>query len=95
MVSPAAHALDVSHLHRRALEEHQAGRRYHAVAEEGVSMREIAEAIRRGLKIPVVSLTTKEAPAHFGWLAMFAAFDMPASSAQTEAKLGGKPRGTG
>jgi hypothetical protein len=46
-------------------------------------MREIAEVVGRGLKLPVVSLSPEEAPAHFGWLAMFADFDMPASSVQT------------
>jgi nucleoside-diphosphate-sugar epimerase len=85
---PAAHVLDVAHLYRLALEKHEAGSRYNAVAEEGVSMREIAEVIGRGLKVPVVSLSQEEAQAHFGWLAMFAGFDMPASSAQTRQRLG-------
>jgi nucleoside-diphosphate-sugar epimerase len=92
---PAAHVLDVAHLYRLALEKHEAGSRYNAVAEEGVSMREIAEVIGRGLKVPVVSLSPEEAPAHFGWLAMFAAFDMPASSAQTRQRLGWRPTGPG
>jgi len=91
----AAHVLDVAHLYRLALEKHEAGTRYHAVAEEGVSMREIAEAVGRGLKVPVVSLTPEEASAHFGWLAMFAGLDMPASSAQTREKLGWNPTGPG
>jgi nucleoside-diphosphate-sugar epimerase len=92
---PAAHVLDVAHLYRLALEKHEAGSRYNAVAEEGVSMREIAEVIGRGLKVPAVSLTPEEAPAHFGWLAMFAGFDMPASSAQTQQRLGWHPTGPG
>jgi nucleoside-diphosphate-sugar epimerase len=92
---PAAHVLDVAHLYRLALEKHEAGSRYNAVAEEGVSMREIAEVIGRGLKVPVVSLSPEEAQAHFGWLAMFAAFDMPASSAQTRQRLGWCPTGPG
>jgi nucleoside-diphosphate-sugar epimerase len=92
---PAAHVLDVARLYRLAVEKHEAGSRYHAVAEEGVPMREIAEVIGRGLKVPVVSLRAEEAPAHFGWLAMFAGYDMPASSAQTQAKLGWKPTGPG
>ena len=70
---PAAHVLDVARLYRLALEKREAGSRYNAVAEEGVSTREIAEVIGRGLKVPVVSLSQEEAPAHFGWLAMFAA----------------------
>jgi nucleoside-diphosphate-sugar epimerase len=92
---PAAHVLDVAHLYRLALEKHEAGSRYHAVAEEGISMREIAEVIGRGLKVPVMSVSPEEAPAHFGWLAMFAGFDMPASSAQTRQRLGWRPTGPG
>jgi len=92
---PAAHVLDVARLYRLALEKHAAGSRYNAVAEEGISMREIAEVIGRGLKLPVVSLSPEEAPAHFGWLAMFAGFDMPASSAQTQERLGWRPTGPG
>jgi nucleoside-diphosphate-sugar epimerase len=88
---PAAHVLDVARLYRLALEKHEAGSRYHAVAEEGVRVREIAEVIGRGLKVPVVGLSAEEAPAHFGWLAMFAGFDMPASSAQTRERLGWRP----
>jgi hypothetical protein len=75
------------------LEKREAGTRYHAVAEEGVSMREIAEVIGRGLKVPVVSLSGAEAAAHFGWLAIPAGIDMPASSAQTREKLGWNPTG--
>jgi nucleoside-diphosphate-sugar epimerase len=92
---PAGHVLDVARLYRLALEKHEAGSRYNAVAEEGVSMREIAEVVGRGLKVPVVSLSAEEAPAHFGWLAMFAGFDMPASSAQTREGLGWHPTGPG
>jgi nucleoside-diphosphate-sugar epimerase len=92
---PAAHVLDVARLYRLALEKHEAGSRYHAVGEEGVSMWETAEAIGRGLKVPVVSLSPEEAPAHFGWLAMFAGFDMPASSAETQQRLGWRPTGPG
>ena len=92
---PAAHVLDVARLYRLALEKREAGNRYNAVAEEGVSMREIAEVIGRGLKVPVVSLSQQEAQAHFGWLAMFAGFDMPASSAQTQERLGWHPTGPG
>jgi nucleoside-diphosphate-sugar epimerase len=92
---PAAHVLDVARLYRLAVEKHEAGSRYNAVAEEGVSMREIAEVVGRGLKVPVVSLSPEEAPAHFGWLAMFAGYDMPASSAQTQQRLGWHPNGPG
>jgi nucleoside-diphosphate-sugar epimerase len=92
---PAAHVLDVARLYRLALEKNEAGSRYNAVAEEGISMREIAEVTGRGLKLPVVSLSPEEVPAHFGWLAMFAGFDMPASSAQTQERLGWHPTGPG
>src|ERR1700728_202317 len=85
---PAAHVLDVAHLYRLALEKeterHEAGSRYHAVAEEGIPIREIAEVVARRLKVSAVSLAPEEAQAHFGWLAMFAGFDMPASGVQTQ-----------
>jgi len=92
---PAAHVLDVARLYRLALEKHEAGSRYSAVAEEGVPMRKIAEIIGKGLKVPVVSISQEEAQAHFGWLAMFAGFDMPASSVQTRQRLGWHPTGPG
>jgi nucleoside-diphosphate-sugar epimerase len=92
---PAAHVLDVARLYRLALEKHEAGSRYNAVAEEGISTREIAEVIGRGLQAPVVSISQEEAQAHFGWLAMFVGFDMPASSAQTRRRLGWRPTGPG
>jgi nucleoside-diphosphate-sugar epimerase len=92
---PAAHVLDVAHLYRLVLEKHEAGSRYHAVAEEGVSMREIAEVIGRGLKVPLVSIAPEEAAAHFGWLAAFAGRDIPASSARTREELGWNPTGPG
>ena len=92
---PAAHVLDVAHLYRLALEKAQAGSRYHAVAEEGISTREIAEVIGQGLNIPVVSIPAEKAPAHFGWMAMFAGFDMPASSELTRKWLDWKPTGPG
>jgi len=92
---PAAHVLDVAYLYRLALEKHEAGARYNAVAEEGVPMREIAEVIGKRLKVPAVSLSPGDAQAHFGWLAMFAGYDMPASSAQTRQELGWRPTGPG
>src|SRR5271154_23733 len=73
---PAAHVVDVARLYRLVIEKHEPRSRYNAVAEEGVSMREIAEVIGLGLKVPVVSISPEEASAHFGWLAMFAGFDM-------------------
>ncbi len=92
---PAAHVLDVARLYRLALEKQEAGSRYHAVAEEGVPVRAIAEVIGRGLKVPVVALSPDEAAAHFGWLAMFAGLDLPASSVQTQERLQWRPTGPG
>ena len=92
---PAAHKSDVARLYRLAVERGEAGARYHAVAEEGVPMRDIAEAIGKGLKVPVVSLTPEQAAGHFGWLAMFAGLDFPASSARTQQLLGWRPTGRG
>ena len=92
---PAAHVLDVAHLYRLVLEKREPGGRFNAVAEEGVPMRDVAEVIGRGLQVPVVSLSQEEARAHFGWLAMFAGVDMPASSAQTRERLGWRPKGPG
>ena len=92
---PAAHVLDVARLYRLALEKREAGARYHAVAEEGVSVRDIAEVLGRGLKVPVVALSLEEAQTHFGWLGMFAGLDLPASSAQTQERLGWHPTGPG
>lgn len=92
---PAAHVSDVAPLYRLVLEKGVAGARYNAVAEEGVPLREIAEAIGRGLKLPVVSLPPEQAGEHFGWMAMFAGLDMPASSALTRERLGWRPTGPG
>jgi nucleoside-diphosphate-sugar epimerase len=91
----AAHVSDVARLYRLALEKNETGAKYHAVAEEGVRMKDIAEAIGRGLKVPVKSMSSEEAQAHFGWLGMFAAHDLQASSAQTQKKLGWHPTGPG
>ena len=79
----------------RALEKREAGARYHAVAEEGVLVRDIAEVIGRGLKVPLVALSAEQAAGHFGWLAAFVGWDLRASSAQTQARLGWHPTGPG
>ena len=92
---PAAHRIDTAHLYRLALEKAEAGVRYHAVAEEGVPVRDIAETIGRGLNVPVVSIAPEEAAGHFGWLGAFVGWDMPASSAQTRKQLGWNPTGPG
>ena len=92
---PAAHVFDTARLYRLAVENAEAGARYHAVAEEGVPLREIAEVIGRGLKIPVASVSPEEAGAHFGFFGMFASLDTPASSAWTRERLGWQPTGCG
>jgi nucleoside-diphosphate-sugar epimerase len=92
---PAAHVLDVARLYRLALEKAVPGSRYHAVAEEGISVREMAAVIGRRLKVPAVSIAPDQAAAHFGWLGMFADHDMPASSALTRERLGWHPTGPG
>ncbi len=91
----AAHVLDVARLYRLALEKASAGAKYHAVAEEGVPLRDIADVIGRGLKVPVVSKSPKEAADHFGFLAHFVSADGPCSSAQTQERLGWHPTGPG
>ena len=88
---PAVHRLDAAHLYRLAIEKGATAARYNAVAEEGVPLREIAEAIGRGLHVPIVAKSPEQAAAHFGWLAMFAAADVPASSALTQQRLGWHP----
>jgi nucleoside-diphosphate-sugar epimerase len=85
---PAVHVLDAAHLYRLVLEKGVSGARYHAIAEEGVPLREIAEAIGRGLKVPVVAKPPEEAAGHFGFLGFFAGVDCPASSEQTQRQLG-------
>lgn len=90
---PAGHLSDVARLYRLAIERAESGARYNAVAEEGVEAREIAEAIGRGLKLPVRSISREEAAAHFGWLSIFTTIDFPASSAKTQAVLGWHPNG--
>jgi nucleoside-diphosphate-sugar epimerase len=92
---PSAHVVDVARLYRLAIEKAEPEAKYHAVAEEGVPLRAIAEAIGVRLKLPVKSIAPEEAPAYFGWLTMFAGLDMPASSEQTRRKLGWEPSGPG
>ena len=92
---PAAHISDVVRLYRLVLEKGKDGSRYNAVAEEGVSAKEIAEAVGRGLPVPAVSLSPEEAAAHFGWFGLFAGLDMPASSALTQERLDWHPTGPG
>ena len=88
---PAVHRLDAATLYRLALEKGTAGARYHAVAEEGVPLRQIAEIIGRGLKVPVVSKSPEDSAAHFGWLGFFVQMDGLGSSVLTQQWLGWHP----
>jgi nucleoside-diphosphate-sugar epimerase len=90
---PAVHRLDAARLYRLALEKAAPGSRFHAAAEEGVPMREIAQTIGAGLGLPVRSLTGDEVPAYFDWFARFAAIDNLTSSAITRKALGWRPEG--
>jgi nucleoside-diphosphate-sugar epimerase len=90
---PAAPLLDTARLYRLALEKTKTRAMYHAVAEEGVRNRDIAEVIGRGLKVPVVSMSPEEAAGHFGWLAHFVGMDLAASGAQTQEQLKWSPTG--
>jgi nucleoside-diphosphate-sugar epimerase len=92
---PAAHVEDTARLYRLAVEQGKTGERFHAVGEEGIQARDIATAVGAGLGVPVVSLSPDEVSGHFGWLGMFVAMDMPASSAWTRARLGWRPEGPG
>jgi nucleoside-diphosphate-sugar epimerase len=92
---PAVHVLDVARLYRLALEKGTAGARYHAVAEEGVPLKDIATAIGRGLGVPVSSISQKQAQEHFGFYGFFAGRDSPTSSAKTRKELGWSPTGPG
>jgi nucleoside-diphosphate-sugar epimerase len=88
---PAVHRLDAAHLFRLALERAPAGSTLHAVADEGVPIRAIAEVIGRHLDLPVVAVSPDEAGEHFSWLAGLLAADSPASSALTRELLGWQP----
>ena len=94
-VWPAVHRLDAARLFRLALESAPAGFRPHAAAEQGVPLREIAEAIGRGLDVPVKSITDDEAEAHFGPFVRFARIDNPAASLLTRQQLGWQPQQPG
>jgi nucleoside-diphosphate-sugar epimerase len=92
---PAVHRLDAGVLYKLVLEQGSAGATYHGLAEEGVPFRDIAGVIGRRLSVPVVSKTPEEAAGHFGWFALFAGGDLPASSALTRERLGWQPRQPG
>ncbi len=91
----AVHRLDAAVLYRLALEHGTAGAAYHAVADEGVPVREIAEVIGQHLNVPLVSQSPEEAAAHFGWFGAFIGLDCPASSQITQETLGWQPKQPG
>jgi len=91
----AAHITDSARLYRLALEKAEAGSKWHAVAEQGVTAKEIAEALGRRLNLPVVSISPEEAPAHFGVLAHFTTLDSPTSNLKTRERLNWTPTGPG
>lgn len=92
---PATHRFDAARVYRLALERGASGGPFHAVAEEGIPFKEIATVIGRRLKLPVVAKSQDEAAAHFGWFAMFASMDLPASSMRTQKLLGWEPKQPG
>ena len=88
---PAVHRFDTARLYRLALEKAPAGSVFHAVGDEGIPTRQIAEVIGRHLDVPVVSIAPDEAGEHFGWMGAFFGLDAPASSALTQERLGWTP----
>ncbi|MET0473961.1 MAG: SDR family oxidoreductase [Mycobacterium sp.] len=92
---PAVHRADAARLFRLAVEKAPAGSTLHAVDDEGVPVREIAELIGRHLDIPAVSVAPEDAATHFGWLGGFLAADVAASSAATQDLMGWHPAGPG
>ena len=87
----AVHRLDSARLFRLALQAAPAGTRLNAIGDEGVPFRDIAQAIGRRLNLPVTAISREEADEHFGWFALFASIDVPASSALTQQRMGWHP----
>jgi nucleoside-diphosphate-sugar epimerase len=88
---PAVHTLDAARLYRLAVEQAPAGFRLHAVADEGVPFREIAESVSRHLNVPLKSIDPQDTAEHFGFMSSFVALDNPTSSARTQDLLGWQP----
>lgn len=92
---PAVHRDDAARLYRLAVESAPAGAVLHATAEEGVTMRAIAEVISAGAGVPARSVPVAEAPAHFGWMSMVVGLDNRVSSSVTRELLGWTPEQAG
>lgn len=88
---PAVHRLDAARLFRLALERGAAGARFHAVGDEGIAFRDLAEVIGRRLEVPAASKSSEEAAGHFGPLHFVVSADNPASNARTREQLGWRP----
>ena len=88
---PSVHRFDAAHLFRLAVEQAPPGSVLHAIADEGVPIRAIAEVIGRHLNLPVAAIAPENAAEHFAWLAGFLAIDAPASSALTRELMGWQP----
>ena len=88
---PGVHKLDAARVFRLALEKAPAGAALHAIGEEGIEIRDIAEVIGRHLGVPTASIAPEDAAAHFSWMAPFISVDSPASSALTRELLGWEP----
>ncbi len=91
----AAHISDTARLYHLALEKGEAGSKWHAVGESGVTAKEIADALGHRLDLPVVSISAEEAMAQFGFLGHFMALDCPSSNTKTRERLGWEPTGPG
>ncbi|HET8978654.1 MAG TPA: SDR family oxidoreductase [Solirubrobacteraceae bacterium] len=92
---PAVHVTDAARLVRLGVERAPAGSVLHAAAEEGVTFRQIAEAIGQRLELPATSIPAEQAGEHFGFLGAFVTLDAPASSKRTRGLLGWEPTGPG
>ncbi|HEV3055085.1 MAG TPA: SDR family oxidoreductase, partial [Solirubrobacteraceae bacterium] len=92
---PAVHRLDTAHLYVLGLESAPTGSILHAIGEEGIPTRRIAEVFGRKLDLPVVSIDPEAAAEHFGWMGAFFGLDIPASSALTQELTGWKPTHVG
>jgi nucleoside-diphosphate-sugar epimerase len=90
-VWPATHRFDAAQVYRLALEKGKAGASYHAIAEQGVTFKEIESMIGKKLGLPVESIPAEQAAEYYGWFGHFAALSAPSSSEWTRAELGWTP----